>query len=468
MRTLCHLARAPLKYLVVLPRDRSSVNDKGLKPMFRHKTGRKTLRLLVVAMLALALLLVMVSDAPARRSPFEPLSIFARALAYVEVSYVEPIDQKTLVYGAIRGLADSLDPHSVFLDPEEYQILRSDAEGRFAGVGVEVSTRDGWLTILSVFDGGPAAEAGLRPGDRFLSIEGEDARDVRLYDAVRWIRGEPGTEVTVSIRREGQEEALERTLTRAFIEVDPIEMKVLDGGVVYLRIKAFQDGATRQLSDTLDEAVVALRKGGGVQGLLLDLRDNGGGLLHEAVGVSDEFLSSGVVVSTRGRGGEMMSQYSARRAGTRPKWPMVVLINENTASASEIVAGALRDHKRAVLVGVRSFGKGSVQNVFELPGGSALKLTTYRYYAPSGSSIQAEGISPDLVAKQPRSADDPEPLREEELEGHLRAQPKGRPGEPKRVSGPPAPQAAGQVPSIFRDDSQGQRGYAVLKASIGR
>jgi len=320
-----------------------------------------------------------------------------------------------------------------------------------------------------VFDGGPAAKAGLRPGDRFLSIEGEDARDVRLYDAVRWIRGEPGTQVTVSIRREGQEEALERTLTRAFIEVDPIEMNVLDDGVVYLRIKAFQDGATRQLSDALDEAVVELRKGGGVQGLLLDLRDNGGGLLHEAVGVSDEFLSTGVIVSTRGRGGEMISQYSARRAGTRPKWPIVVLINENTASASEIVAGALRDHKRAVLVGVRSFGKGSVQNVFELPGGSALKLTTYRYYAPSGSSIQAEGISPDLVAEQPRSADDPEPLREEELEGHLQAQPKGVQGVPKRsVPGEQAPAATGRVPNIFAEDSQGQRGYAVLKASIGR
>ncbi|MDH3655853.1 MAG: S41 family peptidase [Myxococcales bacterium] len=436
--------------------------------MFRHKTGRKTLRLLFVATLALALLAVMASDAPARRSPFEPLSIFARALAYVEVSYVEPIDQMTLVYGAIRGLADSLDPHSVFLDPAEYQILRSDAEGRFAGVGVEVSTRDGWLTILSVFDGGPAAKAGLRPGDRFLSIEGEDARDVRLYDAVRWIRGEPGTPVTVSVRRKGQEEALERTLTRAFIEVDPVEMKVLNDGVVYLRIKAFQDGAARQLSEALDEAVVQLRKRGGVEGLLLDLRDNGGGLLHEAVGVSDEFLSSGVIVSTRGRGGETMSQYSARRAGTRPKWPMVVLINENTASASEIVAGALRDHKRAVLVGVRTFGKGSVQNVFELPGGSALKLTTYRYYAPSGSSIQAEGVSPDLVAEQPRGEDDPEPLREEELEGHLRAQPKGVRGVPKRVSGPQAPPATGQVPSIFADDSQGQRAYAVLKATIGR
>jgi len=437
--------------------------------MFRHKTGRKTLRLLFVATLALALLAVMASDAPARRSPFEPLSIFARALAYVEVSYVEPIDQMTLVYGAIRGLADSLDPHSVFLDPEEYQILRSDAEGRFAGVGVEVSTRDGWLTILSVFDGGPAAKAGLRPGDRFLSIEGEDARDVRLYDAVRWIRGEPGTPVTVSIRRKGQEEALERTLTRAFIDVDPIEMKVLDDGIVYLRIKAFQDGATRQLSGALDEAVVQLRKRGGVEGLLLDLRDNGGGLLHEAVGVSDEFLSSGVIVSTRGRGGETISQYSARRAGTRPRWPMVVLINENTASASEIVAGALRDQKRAVLVGVRSFGKGSVQNVFELPGGSALKLTTYRYYAPSGSSIQAEGVSPDLVAEQPRGEDDPEPLREEELEGHLRAQPMGVRGVPKRAGpGEEAPPATGRVPSLFVEDSQAQRGYAVLRGRIGK
>jgi carboxyl-terminal processing protease len=436
--------------------------------MFRHKSSRKTPRFLIVGMLAMLLVAAMATEAPARRSPFEPLSLFSLALAYVEVSYVEPIDQEGLVYGAIRGLAESLDPHSVFLDPAEYEIFMSDAEGRFAGVGVEVSTRDGWLTILSVFDGGPAADAGLQPGDRFLSIEGEDARDLQLYDAVRRIRGAPGTSVTVTIRREGQEEDIERKLTRAFIEIDPVEMHVLDDGVVYLRITAFQDGTARALSDALDEAVMQLRRRGGVTGLLVDLRDNGGGLLHEAVWVSDQFLSAGVIVSTRGRGGEKISEHSARRAGTRPEWPIVILINENTASASEIVAGALRDHQRAVLIGVRSFGKGSVQNVFELPGGSALKLTTARYYTPSGHSIQAEGIMPDLIAEQPRRDGEPAPLREEELERHLAPQPQGRAGRAGKLpNGAQAPQSLGQPPAIFGDDPQGQRAYGVLRERIG-
>ncbi|MBW1831031.1 MAG: S41 family peptidase [Deltaproteobacteria bacterium] len=433
--------------------------------MFHQKSGSKRLRLALVGTLALVFVAAMASKAPARRSPFEPLAIFARALAYIELSYVEPVDQESLVYGAIRGLADSLDPHSVFLDPEEYEILKSDAEGRFAGVGVEVSARDGWLTILSVFEGGPAAKAGLQPGDRFLSIDGEEARDVRLYDAVRRIRGEPGTTVEVTVRRKGQEKPLERTLTRAFIDVDPIEAALLDDGIIYVRIKAFQDGTARLFSHALDQAVMKRRKRGGVTGLLIDLRDNGGGLLHEAVWVSDELLASGVIVSTRGRGGEKISEYSARRAGTRPKWPVVVLINENTASASEIVAGALRDHARAVLVGVRSFGKGSVQNVFELPGGSALKLTTYRYYTPSGRSIQAEGITPDLVAEQPRAEGDPEPFREEELERHLAAQPNGA-GVPKAPGSKQAPKATGKVAALFAEDSQGQRAYVVMKQLI--
>ena len=449
-------------YLVVLPRDTCSVNYKGLSPMFRHKSSRKTLRLVFVGAAAVTLVALMASEVPARRSPFEPLSIFARALAFIELAYVEPVDQETLVHGAIRGLANSLDPHTVFMDPEEYAIFNSDAEGRFAGIGVEVSTRDGWLTILSVFDGGPAAMAGLLPGDRFLAIEGEEARDLRLYDAVRRIRGEPGTNVNVTLRRDGQALAIERTLTRAFIELDPVEVQSLEDGAVYVRIKAFQEGTARALRRALDDAVMKRKKRGGVRGVLIDLRDNGGGLLDQAVWVSDEFIATGAIVSTRGRDGELVKQYSARRAGTRPKWPMVVLINENTASASEIVAGALQDQDRATVVGVRSFGKGSVQTVYELPDGSALKLTISRYYTPSGRSIQAQGITPDLLAEQPREDGEPDPVREEELEGHLVAKHGGgKPAKTKR-----APEASGKAPKLFEDDPQGARGYWVLRAAM--
>lgn len=430
--------------------------------MFRHESGRKTRRLLIAGALALVVVAITASNAPARRSPFEPLSIFARALAYIELAYVEPIDQEKLVYGAIRGLADSLDPHTVFMEPEEYAIFNSDSEGRFAGIGVEVSTRDGWITILSVFDGGPAERAGLQPGDRFLAIEGEDARDLRLYDAVLRIRGEPGTSIDVTIRREGVPEALERTLTRAFIEIDPVDLDVLDHGIVYVRIEAFQDGAARAFSRALDDAVVALRKRGGVRGLLIDLRDNGGGLLDEAVWVSNELLPTGVIVSTRGRDGEVIKQYVARRAGTRPKWPAVVLINENTASAAEIVAGALQDQQRATVVGERSFGKGSVQTVFDLPGGSGLKLTISRYYTPSGRSIQAQGIVPDQFAERPRTDGEAAPFREEELEGHLAA------SAPSNRKSPPeeAPALDGRVPKRFAEDSQAARGYLVLRTLI--
>ena len=431
--------------------------------MFRQKRGRKRLRLLVVTLGAVLLVAVMTSEAPARRSPFEPLSLFARALAFIELAYVEPVDQEEMVYGAIRGLAESLDPHSEYMDPEEYEIFKSDSDGRFAGIGVEVSTRDGWLTILAVFDGGPADKAGLLPGDRFLTIDGEEARDMRLYDAVRMIRGEPGSTVDVTIRREGTAEALERTLRRAFIEIDPVETRILHGRVVYVRIAAFQDGTARALRSALDRAVTDLKKKGGIEGVLLDLRDNGGGLLDEAVWVSDEFLATGTIVSTRGRNGQEVARYSARRGGTRPTWPMLVMVNENTASASEIVAGALQDHERATLVGVRSFGKGSVQTIFDLPGGSALKLTISRYYTPSGRSIQALGITPDRIAERPRQDGEPKPYREEELEGHLEATPRTTDDRMRKD----APAINGKVPAFFDDDPQGARGYLVLLDELG-
>lgn len=429
-----------------------------------HRSSRKK-RLAIVGLLVVVVLAVAASEVPARRSPFQPLTIFARALAYIEVNYVEPIDQKSLVYGAIRGLTSVLDPHSMFLDPEEYAILESDSEGRFAGVGVEVSMRDGWLTILSVFEGGPAAHAGLKPGDRFLAIEGKDARDIRLYEAVRMIRGEPGSDVTVTLRREAREKAIERTLKRAFIDVDPVELRYLEDGVVYVRIAAFQERTAALLREALDEAVVRLRRKGGVQGLLLDLRDNGGGLLREAVLVSDEFLNSGVILTTRGRSGDLVREFEARRGGTRPKWPIVILINAQTASAAEIVAGALSDQDRAVLVGTRTFGKGSVQNLFELPDGSALKLTIALYYTPSGRSIQAEGISPDVVAEQPAEDGEPFAVREEELDRHLRARPVAEASRASRraaalrmPTGPSSPSLAG--------DLQAELGYQVLQELI--
>ena len=431
--------------------------------MSGHKSSRKK-RLVIVGLLALALVIITASEAPARRSPFQPLTIFARALAFIEVSYIEPVDQKSLVYGAIRGLTEALDPHSVFLAPEEYAILESDAEGRFAGVGVEVSMRDGWLTILTVFEGGPADKAGLEPGDRFLGIEGMDARDIRLYDAVRLIRGEAGTQVTVTIRREGIEKAIERKLTRAFIDVDPIDLRHLENRIVYVRVRAFQEDTAELLSEALDQAVMALHRKGGVEGLLLDLRDNGGGLLREAVLVSDEFLSSGVVLTTRGRGGELIQTFSARRGGTRPKWPMVILINEQTASAAEIVAGALSDQKRAVLVGTRTFGKGSVQNIFELPDGSALKLTIARYYTPSGRSIQAEGISPDILVEQPKEEGIAAPIREEELEGHLAATP--TPRTRRKQTAILSKSEKIQASTTLADDPQAQRGYQALQELI--
>lgn len=436
------------------------MREKLLKP--NRKAALRAFGTLVAVTVVAAVGFELTADA--RRSPFKPLTIFARALAHIEVSYVEPVDQEQLVYGAIRGMVGALDPHTQFLDPAEYRILQSDTEGRFAGIGVEVAIRDGWLTVLSVFDDGPAAKAGLLPGDRFLTIEAEDARDIRLIDAVRKMRGKPGTQVRVSIRRDGLNEALERTLTRAFIDVVPVASKLV-GRVLYLQLKAFQEGAVDKLRDAIDVAALQTRDQGGLEGLLIDLRDNGGGLLQQAVLVSDEFLSKGLIVSTRGRDGEQLREFRAQKRGTRPGWPIVVLVNERTASAAEIVAGALVDHKRASLVGVRTFGKGSVQEVIELPDESALKLTVALYYTPSGRSIQAQGIEPSLIVEQHKG--DGPVVREESLDRHLVAASEKGKREAKRKSEGEVRAVAGETAAKFPDDHQAQVGYQELRRLIG-
>ena len=415
---------------------------------------------LIAAPLTYAVAAAAASD----KSPYENLTIFARALSHIETSYVGEVDQSKLIYGAIRGMVRSLDPHSDYLTPDEYRVLVSDTRGRFGGVGVEIDVRDGWLTVTSVFPNSPAQRAHIEVGDRFVSMDGVRARDMPIEDAVRRMRGEPGTEVRVSLRRNDDGPAIEATLKREIIEVDAVEGRLLSDGHLYVRLRVFQETVARELSDVIDEASERRADQGGLRGLLLDLRDNPGGLLDQAVLVADEFLESGAIVSTRGRGGRELAVASARRAGTRASFPIVVLVNGFTASAAEIVSGALQDHGRALIVGTRTFGKGSVQNVIDLPDASALKITIARYYTPNGRSIQAEGIEPDVNIEQVRSpAASAASPSEASLEGHLASEKQATAVQPPGREQPRVPE--GKDPrGPFADDFQASMAHQTLRA----
>jgi carboxyl-terminal processing protease len=432
--------------------------------------------LLVVATSIAVVCVASVRAEAIETSPYRKLEGFARALAHIEQSYVGEVDGDQLIYGAIRGMLKVLDPHSEFLEPEQYRILMSDTEGEYGGVGLEIDVRDGWLTVVSVFDGSPAARAGVKAGDQFLAIAGAAARDMPIQDALELMRGAPGTPVRVALRRANVEAALELELVREVIEVHAVEARVLPDRSVYVRLKLFQETTADELRHALDLAVERSAEQGGVRGVLLDMRGNPGGLVSAAVLVADEFLSKGVIVSTKGRGGRVLREQSASAAGTRPDWPLCVLVDGYSASASEIVAGALRDHGRAVLVGTRTFGKGSVQNVIELPDHSAIKLTTALYYTPSGRSIQAHGIEPDVVVEQldaetwRRARLDGAGLSEAALQGHLPGA--DGPGTAPNT-GPREPRSAARLPSSasssgapFADDFQAHMAHQVLQALI--
>jgi carboxyl-terminal processing protease len=416
---------------------------------------------------ALCISLALLSYAPqaqaqASADRYSRLEIFARALAHIEQSYVEAPPDDALIEGAIRGMLKVLDPHSAYLDPREMRVLQSDTEGHFGGVGVEIDIDDGWLTVLRVLPEGPAAAAGLQQGDRFLAIDGHPARDLSIEEAILRMRGEPGTQVRVTLRRPSAEAAIERVITRAVIQVAPVEGRVLRDRVVYVHLRMFQEDTADHLRRVLDEAVERTAAQGGVRGVILDLRNNPGGLVSAAVLVADEFLRGGVIVSTRGRGDKLLRENRATDAGTRPNWPMVVLVNGFSASASEIVAGALHDHKRAVIVGTRTFGKGSVQNVIELPDGSALKLTTALYFTPSGRSIQAQGIEPDVVIEQL----DANVLREARLGGDGTLATEAVRSKVERTA--PRVTKAASADAELSDDYQAQMAHQMLKALLAR
>lgn len=381
-----------------------------------------------------------------RQNPYALFDQLARVLAFVENEYVDPVDQKRLVEGAIEGVVAKLDPHSAYLPPEDYAIFQADTEGRFGGVGVEVDFSDEWVTVIAPIEGSPAERAGIRPGDRIVAIDHIAVRGKSPADLVRRMRGPSGTKVLLTVRRAGRDKYLYFTLTREVIDVASVASKLLVGGVGYLRIKAFQLGTHTELLSHLG----TLRKnaGGNLKGVILDLRNNPGGLVNEAAQVADEFLTGGVVFTTRRRG-KVVDEVRALPGGALRSGPVVVLVNEYTASSAELVSGALQDHRRASVVGAPTFGKGSVQSIVDLPGGAGLRLTTLRYYTPNGRAIQAQGVQPDVIVPSPTG--DFGVLREKNLEGHLSPEPL----EPTETPPPglePLP-SADRADESVRDDS---------------
>ncbi|MET0594655.1 MAG: S41 family peptidase, partial [Polyangiaceae bacterium] len=352
-------------------------------------------------------------------SPYRDLAQLARVLVLVENQYVEPVDHKRALEGAIKGMVRELDPHSAYLPPEDYRIFQSDTEGKFGGVGIEVDLRDDAITVIAPIEGTPAERAGIRSGDRIVSVDAQSSRGEPIERLVRRLRGAPGSRVQIGVRRPNNETTLSFDLVREQIRVTSILAKRLDSDVLYLRLKQFQEGTHRELLEAIGRARQESSRP--FTGVLLDMRSNPGGLVDEAAEVADEFLTEGTVYSTRHRG-QVVEQVTARGGGALANLPMTVLVNEYSASAAELVAGALQDNHRATVVGAPTFGKGSVQSIVDLPGGAGLKLTTMRYYTPSGHSIQAQGIQPDILVESNRVTATPNVTRERDLEGHLPAE----------------------------------------------
>jgi len=353
---------------------------------------------------------------------YKNLEIFTDVLSLIRSSYVENADMDKLIYGAISGMLGTLDPHSSFLTPEMYKEMQADTHGEFGGLGIEITIKDGELIIVSPIEDTPAYAAGIQAGDQIIKIDGKPTRDIDFMEAVRMMRGAKGEAITISIHRADEEKLRDFTIVRDIIQIQSVKSKLLQGHFGYVRISQFQDRTGSDLKEHLQQ--LRHDKGDQLHGVILDLRNNPGGLLDQAVAVSDLFLNDGLIVYTEGREVESQLTFSAQPVGTEPDYPLIVLLNGGSASAAEIVAGALQDHHRAIILGEQSFGKGSVQTIIPLDDSSGLRLTTARYFTPSGRSIQARGISPDIVASQSIMVPQKKTgisLREQDLTNHFRS-----------------------------------------------
>ncbi|PAU71706.1 S41 family peptidase [Vreelandella alkaliphila] len=352
--------------------------------------------------------------------PLEEIQTFAEVFERIKRGYVEEVDDRTLLRNAMRGMLSELDPHSAYLDEEEYRSLRESTQGEFGGIGIEVGTENGQLMVITPIDDTPASRAGLLSRDVIVAIDGTPTDSLSLQEAVNLMRGEPGSQLRISVLRAGEESTREFTLTREVIRSESVKHEVLEPGYGYLRISQFQSRTPEQARRSLE----GMAREQPLEGLILDLRNNPGGVLQAAVGVADLFLDEGLIVYTEGRLSDTEMSFSASPETPAGDVPLVVLINSGSASAAEIVAGALQDQRRGVVMGTESFGKGSVQQIMPLGNGEGLKLTTALYYTPNGRSIQAQGIEPDVEVVRGRLeiAEGQRRIREADLDGHLSGQ----------------------------------------------
>ena len=415
-----------------------------------------------------------------RAETYRLLNLFGDVFERVRAEYVEPVSDRDLVENAINGMLTGLDPHSAYLNPRGFRDMQVQTRGEFGGLGIEVTQENGYIKVISPIDETPAARAGVRPGDLITLINGTSTLSLTLQEAVEQMRGERGTAIRITIRREGAERPIDLSITREVIRPQVVRFRMEGTDIGYIRLSSFNE----QTDAALRRAVTSLRQTGGqaLRGIVLDLRNNPGGLLDQAVQVTDDFLDQGEIVSTRARRNEDAQRWNARNGDITGGLPLVVLINSGSASASEIVAGALQDHRRAIVLGTRSFGKGSVQTVMPLGSNGAIRLTTARYYTPSGRSIQSTGIEPDIEVRATRQeANAASPAREREREADLRRSLRNEGGvqQPTNVAPPPLNLPAGLVERVLREPAEGapaldptrpetdfqlQQGLALLRA----
>jgi carboxyl-terminal processing protease len=431
--------------------------------MVAKRKGRK-IALFIAAISALVVVIgfgVQHRCAAESGNDYESIELFTDVLKIVQKNYVEEVDTKKLVYGAINGMLSSLDPHSSFLPPDMYKELKIETKGSFGGLGIEITVKDGYLTVISPIEDTPAFRAGIKAGDQILKIEEKLTKDMTIIDAVKRMRGPKGSKITITIMREGFEKPKEFTLVRDIIQVKSIKFKTLDAGYGYVRIAQFQE----KTDEDLLKALIALKaeNGGSLKGLILDMRNDPGGLLDQAVRVAEHFVAEGeLLVYTEGRDQDSKMRFTSRKGKKEIGYPIVVLINGGSASASEIVAGALQDHNRAVILGTQSFGKGSVQTIIPLSEDSGLRLTTAKYYTPKGRSIQAKGITPDIIVESleitAAEKKDILNIREKDLDNHFSTE-----DSEEKVGKKDQELPAYKIDEKFKDDYQMLRALDLLK-----